>query len=81
MIRSFRLFGDQGLVDPAGVTGGVAEALIATAVGLFIALTALFAFNFFSQRRAQLMDELERLGTRLVDRIRLGQEDLFDEAP
>jgi len=81
MIRSFRLFGDQGLVDPAGVTGGVAEALIATAVGLFIALAALFAFNFFSQRRAQLMDELERLGTRLVDRIRLDQEGLFDEAP
>jgi len=81
MIRSFRLFGEQGLVDPAGVTGGVAEALIATAVGLFIALAALFAFNFFSQRRAQLMDELERLGTRLVDRIRLDQEGLFDEAP
>ena len=81
MIRSFRLFGDQGLVDPAGVTGGVAEALIATAVGLFIALAALFAFNFFSQRRAQLMDELERLGTRLVDRIRLDQEGFFDEAP
>jgi len=81
MIRSFRLFGDQGLVDPAGVTGGVAEALIATAVGLFIALAALFAFNFFSQRRAQLMDELERLGTRLVDRIRLDQGGLCDEAP
>jgi len=81
MIRSFRLFGDQGLVDPAGVTGGVAEALIATAVGLFIALTALFAFNYFSQRRAQLMDELERLGTRLVDHIRLDQEGLFDEVP
>ena len=81
MIRSFRLFGDQGLVDPAGVTGGVAEALIATAVGLFIALSALFAFNFFSQRRAQLMDELERLGTRLVDRIRLDREAMLDEAP
>ena len=25
MIRSFRLFGNQGLVDPTGVTGGVAE--------------------------------------------------------
>ena len=35
MIRAFRLFGKEGLVDPAGVTGGVAEALITTAVGLF----------------------------------------------
>jgi biopolymer transport protein ExbB len=71
MIRAFKLFGDQGLVDPAGVTGGVAEALIATALGLLIALVALFAFNYFSQRQAQVMDEIERLGTRLVDHIRL----------
>jgi biopolymer transport protein ExbB len=71
MIRAFRLFGNQGLVDPGGVTGGVAEALIATAIGLFVALVALFAFNFFSQRQAQIMDEMERLGTRLIDHIRL----------
>ena len=71
MIRSFKLFGNQGLVDPTGVTGGVAEALIATGLGLFIALLALFAFNYFSYRQAQIMDEMERLGTRLVDHIRL----------
>jgi biopolymer transport protein ExbB len=71
MIRAFKLFGNQGLVDPSGVTGGVAEALIATALGLFIALIALFAFNFFSHRQAQVMDEMGRLGTRLVDHIRL----------
>jgi biopolymer transport protein ExbB len=74
MVRAFKLFGNQGLVDPTGVTGGVAEALIATAVGLFIALVALFAFNFFSHRQAQVMDEMERLGTCLVDRIRLDAE-------
>jgi biopolymer transport protein ExbB len=71
MIRAFHLFGTEGLVDPRGVTGGVAEALIATAVGLFIALIALFAFNYFSHRQAQVMDELEQLGTRIVDSIRL----------
>jgi biopolymer transport protein ExbB len=71
MIRSFKLFGSQGLVDPAGVTGGVAEALVATGLGLFIALLALFAFNYFSSRQAQIMDEMERLGTRLTDHIRL----------
>ena len=74
MIRSFQLFGTQGLVDPRGVTGGVAEALIATAVGLFVALIALFAFNFFSHRQAHVMDEMERLGTRLVDHIRLDEK-------
>jgi len=78
MIRAFQLFGTQGLVDPRGVTGGVAEALIATAVGLFVALVALFAFNYFSHRQAQVMDEMERLGTRLVDHIRLDEK---KEAP
>ena len=73
MIRAFKLFGNQGLVDPGGVTGGVAEALIATALGLFIALIALFAFNYFSQRQAQIMDEMERLGTRLIDHVRLDE--------
>jgi biopolymer transport protein ExbB len=74
MIRAFKLFGSEGLVDPRGVTGGVAEALIATAVGLFIALVALFAFNYFSQRQAQVMDQMEQLGGRLVDHVRLDQE-------
>jgi biopolymer transport protein ExbB len=80
MVRAFRLFGEGGLVDPAGVTGGVAEALIATALGLFIALIALFAFNFFSHRQAEVMEEMERLGTRLIDRIRLDAEGARDEA-
>ena len=75
MIRSFKLFGEQGLVDPAGVTGGVAEALIATALGLFVALVALFAFNYFSDRQVRIMDEMERLGTRLIDHIRLDAQD------
>jgi biopolymer transport protein ExbB len=71
MVRAFKLFGAEGLVDPRGVTGGVAEALIATAVGLFIALVALFAYNYFSYRVAQVMDEMEQLGTRIIDHIRL----------
>jgi len=71
MIRAFQLFGTEGLVDPRGVTGGVAEALIATAVGLFIALIALFAFNYFSQRLTEVMDAMEQLGTRVVDVVRL----------
>jgi biopolymer transport protein ExbB len=80
MIRAFKLFGNSGLVDPSGVTGGVAEALIATALGLFIALVALFAYNYFSHRRAQVMDEMERLGTRLVDHIRLDKDEGRDAA-
>jgi biopolymer transport protein ExbB len=74
MMHAFNLIGTNGLVDPTGVTGGVAQALIATALGLFIAVIALFAHNFFSRRQAQMLDEMERLGTRLVGNIRMAEE-------
>ncbi|MBI1890999.1 MAG: MotA/TolQ/ExbB proton channel family protein [Burkholderiales bacterium] len=74
MMDSFKLIGGSGLVDPTGITGGVAQALIATALGLVIAIAALFAFNFFSARQSNTVDEMERLGTRLIDHIRLDQE-------
>jgi len=73
MMHAFNLIGNKGLVDPTGVTGGVAQALIATALGLFIAVIALFAFNFFSHRQSQVLDEMERLGTRLVDKMRMAE--------
>lgn len=73
MMQSFGLIGASGLVDPTAVTAGVAEALVATAIGLFVALLALFAFNYFTRLQSQSHDELERLGTRLVDRIRMDQ--------
>ncbi|MGA2192279.1 MAG: MotA/TolQ/ExbB proton channel family protein [Nitrospirota bacterium] len=74
MMESFKLIGGSGLVNPTGITGGVAQALIATTLGLIIALIALFAFNFFSHLQSRIMDEMERLGTRLVDHIRMDQE-------
>lgn len=73
MFGAFRLFGSHGLVNPQGVTGGVAQALIATAFGLFIALFSLFAFNFLSRLHATVLDEMERLGTRMIDHIRRDQ--------
>jgi biopolymer transport protein ExbB len=75
MMHSFQLFGGSGIVDPTGVTSGVAQALIATALGLFIAVISLFSFNYFSRRQSQALDEMERLGTRLLDNIRLGEHE------
>lgn len=71
MMDSFKLIGDDALINPSGVTAGVAEALIATACGLVIAVISLFSFNYFSRQSDQVLDEMERLGTRIVDNIRL----------
>ena len=74
MMQSFKMIGGTGLVAPTAVTAGVAQALIATALGLLIALFALFAFNFFERRKSRALDQMERLGSRLIDRIRLDEE-------
>jgi biopolymer transport protein ExbB len=74
MMHSFKLIGGDGLVNPGGVSGGVAQALIATAIGLVIALVALFAFNFFSRRIDRLMDDLESFANEAVSEIRLAGE-------
>jgi biopolymer transport protein ExbB len=74
MMQAFKVIGGSNLVAPTQVTAGVAQALIATALGLLIALFALFAFNLFSRTQARSLDTMERLGSRLVDHIRLDQE-------
>jgi biopolymer transport protein ExbB len=74
MMQSFNVIGASSLVAPTQVTAGVAQALIATALGLLIAVIALFAFNLFSRMQSQALDSMERLGSRLVDHIRLDQE-------
>jgi biopolymer transport protein ExbB len=51
--------------SPNAITGGVGEALIATAVGLGIAIAALVPFNFFNSRAEEMLDTIERYGSRL----------------
>ena len=79
MMAAFNVIGSSGLVAPHEVTAGVAQALIATALGLFIALIALFGFNFFSRMQSHALDRMERLGSRLVDHIRLDQENAAND--
>ncbi|NRO98317.1 MotA/TolQ/ExbB proton channel family protein [Paraburkholderia sp. NMBU_R16] len=73
MMQSFKLIG-TGLLNPAGITGGVAQALIATAIGIVIALVALFAFNFFSRRIDALMDELESFANGRLADLRIARD-------
>jgi biopolymer transport protein ExbB len=65
MISAFGVMGQSGLNSPNAITGGVGEALIATAVGLGIAIAALVPFNFFNSRVETMLDTIERYGSRL----------------
>lgn len=79
MMQAFKVIGGSGLVAPTQVTSGVAQALISTALGLLIALFALFGFNFFARTQSQALDHLERLGSKLTDHIRLDEEGEAEE--
>ena len=65
MISSFGIMSEAGLGQPHAVTGGVAEALIATAAGLLIAILTLIPYNYFSNRAERELEEIEYYGSRL----------------
>jgi biopolymer transport protein ExbB len=65
MISSFDIMSVAGIGQPHAVTGGVAEALIATATGLLIAIVTLIPYNYFSNKAEQEVEQLEYYGSRL----------------
>ena len=71
LVGMFNTF--QALSHPAAatqaVTGGVGEALLATAAGLFIAVLGLVAFNALQQRVRLVMHQLERIKLMLSNRM------------
>lgn len=65
MIGAFGIVSEAGLGQPNAITGGVAEALIATATGLCIAILALLPYNYFRGKVEALTTRLEERATRL----------------
>lgn len=65
MISAFGIVSEAGLGQPHAITGGIAEALIATATGLLIAIMTLIPYNYFRSKVEQLTDTLEEQATRL----------------
>jgi biopolymer transport protein ExbB len=60
MMRTFGALGGGDIGSAAGqITGGVAEALIATCCGLFIAVTCLFPYNYLTARVEEARHEVD----------------------
>ena len=69
MFNAFAVLSDANNA-PTQVTGGVAEALIATACGLFIAILGLVAFNGLNNRVRVIMHHLETVKVMLLNRVK-----------
>lgn len=65
MIAAFNVLGAAELDAPMAITGGIAEALIATAFGLGIAIISLIPFNFLNAKLEEARHEIEDRATQL----------------
>jgi biopolymer transport protein ExbB len=73
MMGSFKVLTQSGVDDPYSITGGIAEALIATATGLVIALVCVVFHNYFNTLVKNSIYEMESAASRLLE-ARLASE-------
>jgi biopolymer transport protein ExbB len=75
MISAFRIISVSGASHPAGITGGVAEALVATATGLGIAIFSLIGYNWCRDKLRRISEEIELRATQLENVLRLAERE------
>ena len=67
IINAFQGMKTEETAGIAAVAGGIAEALVATAFGLFVAVPAVMAYNSFSQRIETFTVEMDNSSSELID--------------
>ncbi len=67
IIRAFHDISAAGAGGMSIVIGGVAEALICTATGLFVAIPAVIAFNYFARKVELFTNDMELCASELID--------------
>lgn len=74
IIRAFSDLAVAQGASPAAVADGIAEALVATATGLFVAIPAVMAYNYFVRSSSRCALELETLASEFTDPIVSGDK-------
>jgi biopolymer transport protein ExbB/TolQ len=69
IINAFRNIAATGSGGMSVVSGGIAEALVTTALGIFVAIPAVAAFNYFTGRVENFHIEMNRASTKLLNRL------------
>ncbi|MEW6040694.1 MAG: MotA/TolQ/ExbB proton channel family protein [Elusimicrobiota bacterium] len=70
IIKAFRALTFAHTGGPGVVANGIAEALVNTALGLFVAIPAVVAFNYFANRIRQTGTKLELAGEEILDKYK-----------
>ena len=70
IINAFQSIAATGSGGMAAVSGGISEALVATAVGLMVAIPAVVAFNYFSRRVRVGMTQIEWVAHQAVTEVK-----------
>lgn len=67
IINAFHGISAQKSTGLAAVAGGIAEALVATAIGLFVAIPAVWMFNYFTSKIEAFDVEMDNSSSELID--------------
>lgn len=67
IINAFKGISTEKSTGLGAVAGGISEALVATAIGLFVAIPAVWAFNFFTTRLEGFDVEMSNSSSELID--------------
>jgi len=67
IINAFMGMKTEETAGIAAVAGGIAEALITTAMGLFVAVPAVWAFNYFTNKVETFTVEMDNSSSELID--------------
>ena len=69
IMEAFQEIGKKGATSLAIVAPGISEALIATAAGLFAAIPAVIAYNYFLSRIKRLVSEMDNFSNDFLNSI------------
>jgi len=67
IIHAFASIAQGGVAGAPSISAGIAEALVTTAFGLFVAIPAACMFNILTHRLHQLALEMENVASELHD--------------
>jgi len=68
VIRAFKDLSTYAGAGPSVVAMGIAEALVNTAAGIFVAIPAIVAYNYFAHKANEFSSEMNWLTEQLIDR-------------